>query len=80
MSNSDPFKAMAAAIDHNAESRFGGAFVIIPPGEGALPLKALLLDSQEDPRTFFMVLEAEVKMRIEQIDQQERARMGGFGR
>lgn len=49
---SDRFRAMADSIDLNAAKPFGGAVVIIPPGDGP-PIEILTLDSREDGLQFY---------------------------
>lgn len=49
---SDKFRAMAEAIDLNEGKPFGGAVVIIPPGDDAA-IEMLVLDSREDGLQFF---------------------------
>jgi hypothetical protein len=49
---SDRFRAMADAIDLNVGKPFGGAVVIIPPGDDP-PIEMLVLDSREDVLQFY---------------------------
>ena len=49
---SDHFRAMAEAIDLNIGKPFGGAVVIIPPGDD-VPIEMLILDSREDGLQFY---------------------------
>lgn len=49
---SDRFRAMAEAIDLNEKKPFGGAVVIIPPGDGPA-IEILTMDSREDGLQFY---------------------------
>ena len=77
--DADRFARMAKRMEHNTNSTFGGAFVIIVPGGLVDPLEALILDSKGDPAQFLMVLQAKIKAVLEDIDTKQR-QMGGFGR
>lgn len=72
MSHSDLFKKMAALIEQNEGSTFGGAYVIIPPGQDAKAMEVLVLDTQQDQAQFFMLLHAKVQSALQQIDDQQR--------
>lgn len=74
----DRFRQMAERIDHNAASAFGGAYVIIPPRSAFTPWDVLVLDTQEDPAQFLMVLQAKISAALDEIRQKE-ARAGAFG-
>jgi len=71
--SSEPFKEMAAEIDHNANAGFGGAFVIQPPG-GAEALRILFLNPNPDPSVFWGTLKTTVDVALAEIAQQN----GGF--
>lgn len=71
------FRAMAARIDLNAETGFGGACVIIPPGGDAHDM--LILDTAESPVIFWATLKSRVDIALAEIDQAERSGMSGFG-
>src|SRR5204862_6879751 len=63
------FRAMADQIERNADSKFGGAYVIIPPGDYAMqPMSVLVLDTKEDPAGFFNLLDWRTKMVLTDID------------
>lgn len=80
MSNrSDPFTEMATRIDLNAEHGYGGAFVIVPPGEEVKPKHVLLLDNADNPAMFWSTLQTVCQMALQEIAQAE-DNMGGFGR
>jgi len=42
------FEQMAAKIRLNKDSKFGGAFLVIPPGDGE-PFSAIFLEQEEQP-------------------------------
>jgi hypothetical protein len=67
--SSDPFKAMAEEIDHNAAANFGGGFVIVPPG--GEPLRMLFLSPSPDQAIFWGTLRGVVDMALAEIAQQQ---------
>ena len=75
----DRFRQMAERIDHNAASSFGGAYVIIPPKGAFTPWEVLVLDTQEDPAQFLMLLQAKISAMMDELRAKE-AQQGGFGR
>lgn len=75
-----PFHAMAARIEHNANARFGGAFVIVPPAEGGEPLEVLVLDESQNAAQFWMVLNAKCKMALDEIAAKELQAGSMYGR
>ena len=72
MDTSEPFRQMADRIDHNKDSAFGGAYVIIPPGQDVPTIEVLVLDRQEDPTQFFKLLMEKVKAALDQIEEAQR--------
>jgi len=77
LSNSDRFRRMAEAIDHNTDSGFGGAFVIVAP-EGGNPLETLILDAGQDHMQFWILLRTKCDVEIKRLDTIER--QGAFRR
>lgn len=72
------FRHMADQIERNADQKFGGAYVILPPGD-VEPISVLVLDAASDPAAFFNLLDWRVKNKLAEIDEQQR-RAQGFGR
>ena len=70
------FAEMAKRIEHNADSTFGGAFVICVPGGMVEPMEALILDSKGDAAQFLMVLQSKIAMVLEEIKDRERKQSG----
>ena len=68
----DRFRAMADAIERNANASFGGAFVVVPPAEGGDVLETLILDSKTDPAQFWQMLLTKCQMMIATLDAQQR--------
>lgn len=66
------FKAMAAAIEHNAQATFGGAVVIIPPVNGGNPIELLMLDLQADPAQFWSTIRTRIDIKLSEISDQQR--------
>ncbi len=60
---SEPFTKMAEMIENNL-SEFGGAFVVLPPGQGAV--KGLMLSSP-DPVQFWLLLQSQVNKALEEV-------------
>jgi hypothetical protein len=76
---SDRFRAMADAIDLNEGKPFGGAVVIIAPGDDS-PIEMLILDSREDALQFYMSIKtmAEVAYNDLLIKRQNNKVFGGL--
>lgn len=74
--DAERFANMAERIEHNKESTFGGAFVIVIPGGLVAPLESLILDTQGDPAQFLMLLQAKIAQIMEDLKTRERQ----FGR
>ena len=75
---SDPFTEMARRIELNAEQGYGGAFVIVPPGDEVKPRVMLMLNNAEDPAMFWGSLMTTCQMALREI-QQEAEQNSGFG-
>lgn len=69
---------MADRIDHNKDSTFGGAAVIVPPQNGGEAVVVLVLDEKGDPAQFWGTILTRSQLEIEKL--KDRARMQqGFG-
>lgn len=77
--NSEPFTKMAERISHNVGSTFGGAVVIIPPGNNGDPIELLMLDAQGDPAQFWSTILTRIQVTIQKLQDQERIAQG-YGR
>lgn len=75
---SQPFTEMATRIDLNAEQGFGGAFVIMPPGEEPKPRVLLMLNNSDSPAMFWATLQTTCQLALQEISQEEEARGGGM--
>ena len=71
------FYSMAKRIEHNVDSTFGGAFVIVVPGGITEPMESLILDSKGDAVQFLNLLQFKIQSLLEDIKEKERQR-GGF--
>lgn len=69
--HSIPFNNMADRIERNADAGFGGAYVIIPPGDSA-PMAVLLLNEQQSEAMFLNVLQWQIKNRLDELEIAER--------
>jgi len=67
MSNSESFLKMAAAIELNKDSKFGGACVLVPPG-GGKALELLMLDAAEDEGQFWATILTRIQVAITEND------------
>lgn len=76
----DVFKKMAERIESNSNADFGGAFVIVPPGEEAKHLETLILDPTSSAASFWGLLKAKADMALADLDAAERTKQSGFGR
>ncbi len=77
---SDLFRRMADRIDHNVDSRFAGAAVIIIPGGQFEPIEILMLDTAQDPAQFIGTISTKFKMMLTTMDDRQRALQGFGGR
>lgn len=68
--SSDSFRKMAEQIDHNAQSGFGGAAVIVPPGDSGEVIELLLLDSKGDPAQFLSTLMTRIQLMVQDLEAQ----------
>lgn len=76
---SAPFTEMAARIELNAAEGFGGAFVIVPPGEDGKPHVLLMLDNASDPAVFWATLQTRSQMALQALQEAEDRGAGAFG-
>lgn len=77
-SRAAPFTTMAAKIALNAENGFGGAFVVVPPGEDAKPLTLLMLDDGANEAMFWANVQTMASMALQDIQARESAAARGF--
>lgn len=75
---SKPFTDMAARIELNVDQGFGGAFVIVPPGEEPKVKVMLMLDNAESPAMFWSSLQTVCAFALQDIAKEEE-QLGGFG-
>lgn len=76
----DRFRAMAADIDHNGASKFGGAVVIIPPANGGEPIELLMLDLKADPAQFWSTIKTRIDIKLSELDEARRNQTAFGGR
>jgi len=74
------FREMAVRIEHNHDSRFGGAAVIIPPSVtgNEKPIELLMLDAQGDPAQFLATLITRLQLLAKDLDDTRRMGQAGF--
>lgn len=65
------FRKMAERIDHNADSRFGGAAVIVPPQQGGDVIELLILDEKGDPAQFWGTILTRAQLEVGRIEGQK---------
>ena len=75
---SAPFTEMAARIELNAEQGFGGAFVIVPPGDEVKPRVLLMLDNAQSQAMFWSTLQTTCELALRELADQEQ-QAGAFG-
>lgn len=71
------FEAFAAQIRLNRGAKFGGAFLLIPPGTDIEPMSSLMLN-QDQPGIFWASIQTLADLAIKETDQLQR--QAGFGR
>jgi hypothetical protein len=74
---SDMFRRMADRMDLNEKDGFGGAFVIVPPKDGGVPLETLILDANLDPTQFWILMKTKAEDQIARLADNQR-QMQGF--
>lgn len=67
------FRAMADALEKNADGSFGGAFVIVPPEAGGDPIETLILDSKQDAAQFWNAVITKCQFMLADVEQKQRA-------
>lgn len=75
-----PFQRMSDRILHNKDESFGGAFVVVAPGEAPIVIQSLFLNDGATPGMFWAALKTIVEQQLMQVDAQERQLQAGFGR
>jgi hypothetical protein len=74
-----PFVDMAFRIDLNSDQGFGGAFVIMPPGDDAKPSVMLMLDDANNPAIFWATLQTRCTLALQELEDKQRKNVGMFG-
>lgn len=77
--NAEKFREMADRIDLNKGQGFGGAFCIVPPGDGT-PLTTLILDADSSPAAFWAIVKAKADIALAELDDKQRQQASPFGR
>lgn len=74
----EAFSRMAERIKHNADAKFGGAVVLVPPNNG-VPIELLMLDSAGDEGQFWATIITRIQLAMKAHE--DRNQMGRtFGR
>ena len=73
------FTDMAADVERNANTGFGGALVIVPPEGGGDTIKTLILDGSSDLALFWNSVITKAQIMLAQAEHQRR-QQGGFAR
>ncbi len=73
---SEPFTKMAERIDKNEGESFGGAFVIVPPTGAGEPMQAVTFNTGTDPAAFWMLLQAQINVTLENLKSQQASPYG----
>lgn len=67
---SEPFTKMAERIALNTEQGFGGAVVIVPPGDDPKPIELLILNNTGDPALFLATAQTLIGMALQDLSDQ----------
>lgn len=70
------FDNMATKIRLNEAYKFGGATVIVPPQNGGEIIETLILDMQENPVQFWLMVKTKAEHELNQLDTQSRQAAG----
>ena len=76
---SKALRAMADRLDKNADSPFGGLFVIAPPGDGTIQ-EALIFDSTQSSPAFWGLINGKAQQALVELEAAERLKRGFQGR
>lgn len=77
---SEPFTEMADRIKLNANQEYGGAFVIVPPGDDVAPSVMLILDNSGDPAVFWGSVMTRCQIALQKLqDEEPKGGMMGMG-
>ena len=68
--NAAPFRAMADRITTNAVADFGGAVVIMPPGDEK-PVEILLLRNEQNPGMFWALVKTQAEISLSELAAKE---------
>jgi hypothetical protein len=68
---SEPFTKMAERVKHNADSTFGGAVVMVPPGDSK-PIELLMLDAGADEGQFWATVLTRIQTAMAETDAKKR--------
>jgi hypothetical protein len=71
------FRDMADTIEAN--TNFGGCFVIVPPEGAGEPVQTLLLDPSPDPAQFWSMIQTKCQIQLAEIEMAKRNN-AAFGR
>ena len=66
----DKFRDMALLIEANDSASFGGAFVMVPPGDRE-PVQLLILDTRQSPFQFYANIETMAKASMVTLAEEE---------
>jgi hypothetical protein len=72
------FEDMARQIRLNADTKFGGAYLLIPPESTVEQCHSMLLLNMEQPGIFWASIETIAKIAVNETDRMQRQQ--GFGR
>ena len=75
------FQSMALRIKHclgaaSGAVAFGGACVIVPPGNSAEPIEFLLLDPKGDLAQFYSAIQSKIQLQLEDLREKQRVQQG----
>ena len=68
------FDSMAAQLRLNRQAKFGGAFLMVPPGDGE-PFSSLMLN-QEEATIFWAAVKTLADVALNALDRQQRGFRG----
>ena len=75
------FRQLAERLEKNAAEEFSGAFLIVPPGEGADAIDGLSVSSKPNGAVFWSSVSGQVEIAISEFKANSRegsARNGGY--
>ena len=71
------FREMAERLEANTGDTFGGAFLVVPPGD-SVPVDGVFITTSPNPAVFWSSVGGQVSLAIEGMSDQGKQNRGGY--